>query len=108
MPDEPPIHAVIRSALTEIEAVYSKIVEEINSAPDTTDTFTAVTDLAVHMRKLGESSAELRAQVASRIYQARSLSLASLAEHIGVSKARADQLIRNAKKQKPAGEEGQR
>ena len=42
-------------------------------------------------------ASELRTQAAARIWQAEELSLAALAERIGVSKARADQLIRAAR-----------
>ncbi len=49
-------------------------------------------------------AAGLRSRSAGRIWEAEKLSLAALADRIGVSKARADQLIRSIKK--PQGEGG--
>lgn len=98
MADDSNVLAVIRSILSQLDEINTQAVEAIKAAPATTQTFTAATELADHLRRLGEAGADLRSHVAGRIWSAERLSLAGLADRIGVSKARADQLIRNAKK----------
>jgi parvulin-like peptidyl-prolyl isomerase len=103
VPDDPDLPAVIRAVIAAIDTAHDQGITAINGATASAEVFAAATELAAHLRRLADSDADLRADIASRIYTARKLSLSSLADHIGVSKARADQLIRNAKKLKEEG-----
>jgi hypothetical protein len=64
--------------------------------------FESATALADTLRQLAENAANLRAHTAARIAAEEKLSLSVLASRIGVSKARADQLIKSAKDAEPA------
>jgi (p)ppGpp synthase/HD superfamily hydrolase len=63
--------------------------------------FESATALADTLRQLAENAANLRARTAARIATEEKLSLSVLATRIGVSKARADQLIKSAKDADP-------
>lgn len=91
---------MIEAVLETIEAAYDQGVTAINTKPPSAATFAAMTLLAGRMRELADVGADYRARIAGDVWDAKKLSLAALADHIGVSKARADQLIRNAKKLK--------
>lgn len=65
--------------------------------------FESATALADTLRQLAENAANLRARTAARIATEEKLSLSVLATRIGVSKARADQLIKSAKDGEPDG-----
>lgn len=93
MSDAEDLVTVIRRVLAAMDDVHKQAVSIINSAAPDVSMFVAVTELADHVRKLSDDDAALRSQVARRIRDARGLSLASLADHIGLSKARADQLV---------------
>jgi hypothetical protein len=68
----------------------------IQSAPSAQQGFEEASELAQFLRNLADEGAAVRADAVARIYQEEELSLAALAEKIGVSKARADQLLRTA------------
>ena len=84
-------------ALDALMAAYRDAAAAINAIPDPQRAFEYATQLASMLRDIAQRASELRTQTAARIWEAQELSLAALAERIGVSKARADQLIRAAK-----------
>jgi YesN/AraC family two-component response regulator len=84
-------------ALDALTAAYQQAVATINAIPDRQRAFEYATQLANTLRDTAQRASELRTQAAARIWEAEELSLAALAERIGVSKARADQLIRAAR-----------
>ncbi|MGH3777981.1 MAG: hypothetical protein ACRDRR_19990 [Pseudonocardiaceae bacterium] len=100
MADHPDLLTVVRAVLAEIDAAHARAVVGINSEPNLDAALAAVSELATHVRKLSDTDAELRTLIVGRVWDAESLSLAALADRIGVSKARADQLIRNIKRSK--------
>jgi hypothetical protein len=59
--------------------------------------FARATRLVELLRAQVDEAAELRVRAAARIYEAESLSLAGLADRLGISKARAAQLINSSK-----------
>lgn len=83
----------LRGLLTELDAAHTKVVEAIAAEPDLDKAFTAAGELITYVGKLGEVDAELRRKIVSGIWQSQSLSLANLAKRVGMSKARADQLV---------------
>ena len=84
-------------ALDALTAAYRKAVATISAIPNPQRAFEYATQLANALRGTYEEASELRTHAAARIWEAEELSLAALAQRIGVSKARADQLIRAAK-----------
>jgi hypothetical protein len=94
--EDPELVTRIRSTLADMDELHAQAVKLITRAPPDAVMFAAVTELSDHVRKLSDDDAALRSQAARRIRDARGLSLAGLADHIGLSKGRADQLVRKA------------
>jgi hypothetical protein len=65
----------------------------VRAMPAGQTAFVAATELAGVLRDAAEAGSGLRSETARRIRDAERLSLAGLAERIGVSKARAAQLV---------------
>jgi hypothetical protein len=84
-------------ALDALTTAYREAVATINAIPNPQRAFEYATQLANALRDTYQEASELRTHAAARIWEAEELSLAALAERIGVSKARADQLIRAAR-----------
>jgi hypothetical protein len=92
-----PEETAAAEALDALTAAYREAVATINAIPDPQRAFEYATQLANALRDTYQEASELRTHAAARIWEAEELSLAALAERIGVSKARADQLIRAAR-----------
>ena len=84
-------------ALASLRDAYEQAAAAIQRDPQTQRAFESATALADALRQLAENAANLRARTAARIATEEKLSLSVLATRIGVSKARADQLIKNVK-----------
>lgn len=82
-----------RTALTQAEAFAAAAVDD---TADAHEAFRVATDLARAFRQASDRIAELRGQAAVRIREQESLTLRSLADRIGVSPARAAQLVKTA------------
>jgi hypothetical protein len=90
-PDQP------ADLIAAIQDAYQAAASAIAATPDPNQGFALATELANLLRGLADAGAELRAQAVVRIWEAEQLSLSTLAQRIGVSKARADQLIKAAR-----------
>jgi DNA-directed RNA polymerase specialized sigma24 family protein len=88
---------VLLSALSQ---AFGEVARVIRATPDPQDAYDMATRLADEMRAMADAAAQVRAETAARIHEAEGLSIAGLAERLGVSKARADQLLRAARKAK--------
>lgn len=73
----------------------------IDSSGGAEAAFRLATDLANAFREAADEIAAVRAREAARLRDAEGLSLAGLADRLGISKPRADQLMRIAKAQQP-------
>ena len=93
-------------ALEALSRAYEEAARAIRAIPEPQRAFAFATRLAKEMRDAHEQASELRSEQVARIWEAEELSLAKLAQRIGVSKARADQLIRAAKGGKGREEQG--
>ncbi len=102
MSDSDPV-AVVRAVLAELDAAHARAVAAIEGSADLDAAFAAVNKLAAHMRRLDAADAELRTRIVGQVWHSERLSLAALADRIGVSKSRADQLIRSVKKDREDG-----
>jgi hypothetical protein len=77
----------------------------VASADTPESAFKIATDLAAAFREAAEEVAGFRAREAARVRDSEKLSLGGLADRLGISKTRADQLMRIAKGQQArAGE----
>ncbi|MBB5870590.1 DNA-binding transcriptional regulator YiaG [Allocatelliglobosispora scoriae] len=83
--------------LTAVKATFLSAQEAVRAAPEPQQGFKQATDLAELMRDLADTAAGLRAEAVRRIWQSEKMSIAELADRIGVSKARADQLLKLTK-----------
>lgn len=94
--DEQPDAALDR-ALIELEESAAAAMSAIEATPEPNRAFERATALREVVDRMVGEAADLRARMAARIYESEKMSLAALANRIGVSKARADQFIRSAK-----------
>jgi DNA-binding transcriptional regulator YiaG len=90
----------------ELDDLYATALASIEAIGDPMAAFEVATAWqqtiqTIHERQANQA-ARLRGRQATRIRNAEALSLASLADRIGVSKARADQLVRAAKEPEEA------
>ena len=90
----------VMAAIGALKRVYGDAADAVAAIPDPQSAFESATVLADTLREVAEAAAELRAQAVARIWEEEKISLAGLAERIGVSKARAGQLVQTAKKAK--------
>lgn len=97
-PDQKLMEAV-RATIAEVERAHEMAVEAIEVA-EPSAALLAVNELTAAMRKLADADVVLRTQTAGRVWDAERLSLAALAERVGVSKSRAEQMIKEVKKGK--------
>ena len=79
-----------------VQTAIARAEEAIRRDAGSAEAFEAATALAELLGQGAEDAALLRAQIAREIKERDELSLAQLAERLGVSKPRADQLIRRA------------
>jgi len=84
-------------ALASLRDAYEQATAVICGDSQAQHAFDSATALADTLRQLAENAASLRARTAARIAAEEKLSLSVLATRIGVSKARADQLIKSVK-----------
>lgn len=87
----------IRPHVDALHAALDQATAVVRRNSDEKQAFEDATELARVLRELADAGADLRAETAARIHKAGELSLAGLAERIGVSKSRADQLLKSAK-----------
>src|SRR4051812_38607066 len=88
----------LRKAHAAMRQAYDDAAQIIDSIPDPQQAFDHATQLREEIDDLVGRAAELRALMVKRIWENEQLSLAGLANRIGVSKSRADQLIQTALK----------
>lgn len=89
-------------ALAEIERACAAAVEAIRQMADPHAAVNAAGRLAAVIREAGSLAAQARAESVRRFQEAEGMSLAELARRLGVSKARANQLVRAAPGTSPA------
>jgi hypothetical protein len=102
------VSEAVLSALADLERAFDAALMAIDADTDHNQAYTGATELVETMRRLFEKSGNQRALSAARIFEQEELSLASLADRIGVSKARAAQLIKTAKDPKVQSERDER
>lgn len=88
----------VDQALQAFQAAYEHAATLIARMSQPQQAFEQATALREIGDQLVGKAADLRARMARRIWEAEKMSLASLADRIGVSKARADQFIRTTKR----------
>ena len=87
-------------------AALNKTLDAIDAMEGSEEKTQAIRELAEEILKIWNRATEIRVGEMFRIKDAEQLSLAKLADRVGISKARADQLIKAAeRKQKEADNE---
>ncbi|HEY3958624.1 MAG TPA: hypothetical protein VGM53_35115 [Streptosporangiaceae bacterium] len=76
-----------------------RAMEYIRGLDDADDRWREASRLGELLKRVLEDAGSLRAAMALRIHQDEGLSLGQLGRRLGISKARADQLVRQARKQ---------
>jgi hypothetical protein len=88
---------VVLAALDELKQAYASIEAVLAADEDLDRAFAAASKWTEALRRYTNSSAELRSQLAMEIRDKNGLSLAALADRVGISKARAAQLVKSPK-----------
>ncbi len=86
-----------KAATDALRDAYLAAAAAVEATRDPDEAFRHATELREATDRIVGAAAKLRARMAHRIWQAEGMSLAKLAARIGMSKARADQLIRAAR-----------
>lgn len=92
---------VVRAALADIERTSIAAVQAIETAEDLDAALVAVRESYDRLREITEVHLQLRTKIAGRVWDAQRLSLSALARRVGVSKSRAEQMIKDVKKEAP-------
>ena len=88
----------VAKALDDIDRAVKAAAAAIEDDRDLTRAFRLATELTEALRERTNDAANLRVLAATRTFEAERLSLSGLADRIGVSKARAAQLINSSKR----------
>ncbi|MEO3871316.1 hypothetical protein ABGB18_21090 [Nonomuraea sp. B12E4] len=102
------VSEAVLSALADLERAFDSALMAIDADTDHNRAYNGATELVEMLRRLFETSGNQRALSAARIFEQEEMSLASLADRIGVSKARAAQLIKTAKDTRARNERDER
>ena len=89
-------------ALADIDRAYKAAAAAIDAERNPQEAFRLATEVTESLRQRTTDSADLRVLAAARVFETEQMSLAGLADRIGVSKARAAQLMRLAKRDDPS------
>lgn len=99
---DPQLMAEVEAAIQEMERTYERVQEHVRAA-DNQAAFEAASEFAAKLRKLSDKATRMRVESVGRIWEAERLSLSALGDKIGLSKSRADALIREVNKLKQGG-----
>lgn len=91
----------LAAALDAIDREVENAMAAIKAGADGQWAFEEATKLSSVLRAYSDTVAELRALMVARIWKEDELTLSGLAKRISVSRARADQLLQQAKKNQP-------
>ncbi|GAA3168007.1 hypothetical protein [Nonomuraea roseoviolacea] len=80
-----------------LRRIYEQISGALQMSSDPEVAFGSATVLADALREMADDAALTRAKVAAQIREGEGLSIQALGERLGISKARADQLLRAAR-----------
>ena len=97
-----PLSDEAASALT----VLHKTLDDIAAMDGTDEKTEAIRELAEEILRLWNRTTEIRVGEMFRIRDEEQLSLAKLADRVGISKARADQLIKAAERRQKEDRDG--
>lgn len=88
----------VAKALADLDRAYKAAAAAVDAEHDPQQAFQLATEVTETLRQRTIDSADLRVLAAARVFETEQMSLAGLADRIGVSKARAAQLMRLAKR----------
>ncbi|MDQ3906089.1 MAG: hypothetical protein M3300_11765 [Actinomycetota bacterium] len=93
----PDVLEVVRGAIADIDKAHNVATAAVDAAPDPVTAFAAANELATHMKVLAASDDKLKEQLSGRMWDAKKMSLAGMAEQVGISTRRAQQPAKDAK-----------
>jgi hypothetical protein len=96
----PDVVEVVRGAIADIDKAHNVATAAVDAAPDPVTAFAVANELAAHMQVLAASDNKLKDQLSGRIWDARKMSLAGMADQVGISTRRADQPATDARRTK--------
>lgn len=105
MTDEHTTPARVHAVLARLRTTYAQLADLVMSSSGQ-EALTLAGECAEALREMSDDITKIRNQFAAELWESEKLSLAVLAGRIGVSKTRADQIIRAARVAK-AEEESQ-
>ncbi|MET8341014.1 hypothetical protein [Streptosporangium canum] len=88
----------LNSLITAFTLAYQRVENAVVNDQDLDRAFRRATAVGEHVQTIRERLTELRASTAGRIYDTEKLSLAVLANRVGISRSRAAQLVAEAKR----------
>jgi hypothetical protein len=97
----------LRTAIAAMRSAYAQAAAAIEAIPEPQQAFEKAGELRSAADGLVGEAASLRARMVQRIWEAETMSLAALANRIGVSKTRADQFLRTARATGETSEESE-
>ena len=86
----------LENTIQAIRSAYEAQAAVIRAIANPQDAYELATRLRTELDPLLTEAGQLRAQMVRRVWESEPMSLSALGRRIGVSKARADQLIRAA------------
>jgi hypothetical protein len=95
----------VRAALSQLRADYEGIARLLAQLGNQ-EGIQLATECAETLRQMSDDISRIRNRIITDIWESEKLSLANLAERVGISKTRADQIIRTAKAAKNDKETG--
>lgn len=103
MADTTDTEEALERALDALEGAWQAAVAAIRATTDPRKRFRAATKLSSKVIDMPEGAADLRGQAAREIRDDEALSLAKLADFLGVSAQRAHQMVSKAKREETQG-----
>ena len=98
--------SVVERSIETIRQAYQRAEDAINAAPAGREAFDLASELRDALDAIQGEAAELRGHTARRIWEAEKLSLAGLADRVGVSKPRAAQFVNAGRREASTNKEG--
>ena len=91
--------ALIRATCDRIDELNAQVIDAIKSEPDCDKALEIAKESYTVMCSLRDKAFELRTEMLGRLWLTKGLSLADLGARVGVSKSRAEQLIKKYREQ---------
>jgi hypothetical protein len=96
----------LRQVVRALVRNYDRATAAVLALADPQTRYDSASEVRELLRKMHDAFADIRTDAAAAIWESEKLSLAGLAQRIGVSKSRADEIVRAAKAGKQTADGG--